>query len=117
VRAARNIAIIAVIALAFAFLPGGGPTVNVILAVLGIAFACAIAFLGLRLYREHRFTLDSLSDFQRVVLYGSIGLAALDFVAWQRLRDTGPGVLAFIALLAVASYGAFWVWVQSQKYG
>ena len=43
--------------------------------------------------------------------------AALDFVAWQRLRDTGPGVLAFIALLAVASYGAFWVWMQSQKYG
>jgi drug/metabolite transporter (DMT)-like permease len=117
VRALRNIAIIAVIALAFAFLPGGGPTVNVILAILGIVFAAAIAFLGLRMYREHRFTLDSLTDVQRIVLYCSIGLAALDFVAWQRLRDTGAGVLVFIALLAVASYGAFWVWIQSQKYG
>jgi drug/metabolite transporter (DMT)-like permease len=117
VRAARNIAIIAVIAAAFAFLPGGGPTVNVILALLGIVFGALIAFFAARLYREHRFTLDSLTDAQRVVLYGSIGLAVLDFVAWQRLRDTGPGVLAFIAILAVASYGAFWVWVQSQKYG
>lgn len=116
-RTARNIAIIAVIAAAFAFLPGGGSTVNVILAVLGMVFATLIAFFGVRLYREHRFTLDSLSEFQRLVLYSSIGLAVLDFVAWQRLRDTGPGVLAFIALLALASYGAFWVWMQSQKYG
>jgi drug/metabolite transporter (DMT)-like permease len=117
VRAARNIAIIAVIAAAFAFLPGGGSTVNVILAILGMVFAVLIGLFGARLYREHRFTLDSLTDLQRIVLYSSIGLAALDFVAWQRLRDTGPGVLAFIALLAVASYGAFWVWMQSQKYG
>jgi hypothetical protein len=82
-----------------------------------MVFATLIAFFGVRLYREHRFTLDSLSEFQRLVLYSSIGLAVLDFVAWQRLRDTGPGVLAFIALLALASYGAFWVWMQSQKFG
>ena len=116
-RAARNIAIIALIAAAFAFLPGGGPTVNVILALLGIVFGTLIAFFGVRLYREHRFTLDSLTDVQRIVLYSSIGLAVLDFVAWQRLRDTGPGVLVFIALLAIASYGGFWVWMQTQKYG
>jgi hypothetical protein len=53
---------------------------------------------------------------QRVVLYCSIGLAALAFVAWPRLQNDGAGVLVLIALLAIASYGAFWVWVQSQKY-
>jgi drug/metabolite transporter (DMT)-like permease len=115
-RALRNVAIIAVIALALAELPGGGPTVNVILRLLGIAFGAAIAFFGVRLYREHRFTLDSLSDLQHVVLYCSIGLAALAFVAWPRLQNDGAGVLVLIALLAIASYGAFWVWVQSQKY-
>ena len=116
-RAARNFLIIALIALAIAVLPGGGPTINVVVAVLGIAFAAAIGFFGLRLYREHRFTLDSLTDIQRVVLYCAIGLAALAFVAWPRLRGTGGGVLAFIGMLAIASYGAFWVWLQSQKYG
>ncbi len=67
-RALRNFGIIAVIALALAVLPGGGPTVDVVLRLLGVAFGTAIAFFGLRLYREHRFTLDSLTDFQRVVL-------------------------------------------------
>jgi len=88
VRAARNIAIIAVIAAAFAFLPGGGSTVNVILAILGMVFAVLIGLFAARLYREHRFTLDSLTDLQRIVLYSSIGLAALDFVAWQRLLSS-----------------------------
>ena len=116
-RALRNFGIIAVIALALAVLPGGGPTVDVVLRLLGVAFGTAIAFFGLRLYREHRFTLDSLTDFQRLVLYCSIGLAALAFVAWPRLQNGGGGVLVLIALLAIASYGAFWVWIQSQKYG
>jgi uncharacterized protein involved in cysteine biosynthesis len=116
VTAARNFAIVALIALAIAVLPGGGPTVNVVVALLGMAFAAAIGFFALRLYREHRFTLDSLSDFQRVVLYSAIGLVVLAFVAWPRLRDSGVGVLAFIGMLAIASYGAFWVWLQTQKY-
>jgi drug/metabolite transporter (DMT)-like permease len=116
-KVARNIAIIGLIALAIAVLPGGGPTLNVGLALLGIAFFGAIGFFGLRLYREHRFTLDSLSDFQRIVLYCSIGLAFLAWVASPRLfNDGGVGVLVFIAMLALASYGAFWVWIQSQRY-
>jgi hypothetical protein len=57
---ALNFAIVALIALAFTALPGGRATLDVILAILSILFFTAIAFLGYRLYREHRFTLESL---------------------------------------------------------
>ena len=112
---ARNFAIVALIALGFAVLPGGGPTLNVILALLSILFFTAIAFLGYRLYREHRFTLESLEPVQRAVLYGSIGLALLTFVASRRLFD-GALILVWLALLALASYGVYWVFQRYRSY-
>jgi len=117
VRAARNFAIIAVIALGITALPGGGPTLDVVLTVITIAFFAAIALLGYRLYREHRFTLDALEPRQRLILYASVGLAFLTFAATQRLFDQGGvGALGWIALLCLASYGVFWVFTQSRRY-
>ena len=115
-RAARNFLIVALIALGFWALPGGAPTLNVILALLSIAFFAAIALLGYRLYREHRFTIDSLATVQRAVLYGSIGLAILTFAASSRLLDSGAGILVWIALLGLASYGVFWVFQRYRSY-
>lgn len=115
-RAARNFLIIALIALGFWALPGGAPTLNVILALLSIAFFATIALLGYRLYREHRFTIDSLAPIQRGVLYGSIGLAILTFAASSRLLNGGAGILVWIALLALAAYGVFWVFQRYRSY-
>jgi O-antigen/teichoic acid export membrane protein len=115
-KAARNFLIIALIALGFWALPGGNSTLNVILALLSIAFFAAIAFLGYRLYREHRFTIDSLQPIQRAVLYGSIGLAILTFAASSRLLNGGAGILVWIALLGIASYGVFWVFQRYRSY-
>ena len=116
-RMARNIAIIALVALAITALPGGGPTLDVILTLITIAFFAAIALLGFRLYREHRFTLDALEQRQRLVLYASVGLAFLTFAATQRMFEAGGlGALGWIALLGLASYGVFWVFTQSRRY-
>ena len=115
-RGARNFAIVALIALGFWALPGGAPTLNVILALLSIAFFAAIAFLGYRLYREHRFTIESLETTQRAVLYGSIGLAVLTFAASSRLLNGGAGILVWLALLGIASYGVFWVFQRYRSY-
>jgi TRAP-type C4-dicarboxylate transport system permease small subunit len=105
------------IALVFTLAPGGGSTLNVILAILSIAFFVAIALLGYRLYRENSFTLDALTDLQRGVLYGSVGGAFLVFAASQRLFDIGSGgVVVWIALLGACSYGVFWVWRSSRDY-
>ncbi|MEA2411129.1 MAG: hypothetical protein QOC77_1690 [Thermoleophilaceae bacterium] len=117
-RQALNVAIVLLVALGFAVLPGGNATLNVLLTLLGIVFFAAIALLGYRLYREHHFTLDSLEDRDRLVLYASVALAFLTFVASRRLLNAsgGLGVLAFLALLALASYGVFWVFQRSRRY-
>ena len=117
-RQAVNFAVLLLVALAFSVLPGGDATLNVLLTLLGIVFFAAIAILGYRLYREHRFTLDSLAERERVVLYASVGLAFLTFVATRRLFNTegGLGVVIFLALLGLASYGVFWVFQRSRRY-
>ena len=115
---AGKFAIVALIALVLFLLPGGGNALDVILAVLSIAFFTLIALLGARLYREHRFTIESLSERERQVLYGSIGLALLTFAATSRMFETGGlGVIAWLALLGLASYGIFWTYKSSQEYG
>ncbi|HEX6459315.1 MAG TPA: hypothetical protein VF032_10410 [Thermoleophilaceae bacterium] len=116
-RALRNFAILALIALALVLLPGGGPTVSVILTVLGAAFLIALGFFLLQLYRENRWTLDSMETLYRVVLYASIGLAFLTFAGYQKLWQGGDasGKVVWIALLALAGYGVFWSWAQARR--
>jgi hypothetical protein len=117
-KTARNWAIILLVALVVVVVPGGGPAFNVIMACLSIAFFAAIAMFGYRLYHDNRFTLDALSDRQRFVLYGSIGVAMLNFTATSRLFDAGGvGVLVWLVLLAACSYGVMWVYVSYRRYG
>jgi hypothetical protein len=114
---ARNLAIVALIALAIVALPGGGPTLNVVLSILTIAFFAGIALFAYRLYQQNKFTLDSLSERQRLVLYGSVGLAFLNFTATSRLFNAGGlGVLAWLVMLGIASYGVMWVYVSYSRY-
>src|SRR3954466_14525008 len=117
-RQAVNVAVLLLVALAFSVLPGGNATLNVLLTLLGIVFFTVIALLGYRLYREHRFTLDSLAERERLVLYASVALAFLTFVAPPRAFNLrgGLGVLIFLGLLALASYGVFWVFTRSRRY-
>ena len=108
---------ILLIALVFTAAPGGDSTLQVILAILSIAFFVAIALFGYRLYRENKFTLDGLTDLQRGVLYSCIGGAFLVFAAAERMFDWGGGgVVIWIALLGLCSYGIFWVWQSSRDY-
>lgn len=111
-------ALVALIALLLFLLPGGGNALDVMLTLLSIAFFVAIAFLAARLYREHHFTIESLAERERQVLYGSIGLALLTFTASRRMFEEGGfGVIAWLALLGIASYGIYWTWRSQQEYG
>jgi hypothetical protein len=117
VQLAWKLGVVALIAFALVVLPGGGAALDVVLTVLTIAFFAAIAFLGYRLFRQYRFELDTLQDNLRLVLYGSIGLALLTFTATDRLFDEGgAGVVVWLALLALCSYGVFWVWTRYRSY-
>ena len=116
-RVTLEVLAILVVALLFTVAPGGDSTLQVILATLSIAFFVAIALLGYRLYRENTFLLESLTDLQRGVLYSSVGGAFLVFAAAERLFDLGGGgVVIWIALLGLCSYGVFWVWMSSRDY-
>jgi hypothetical protein len=117
-KMARNWAIIALVALAVVAVPGGGPTFNVVMSVLTIAFLVGIALAGYRLYHDNRFTIDALTDRQRFVLYASIGVAILNFTATARLFNAGGiGVLVWLVLLGLCSYGVMWVYVSYRSYG
>jgi uncharacterized protein involved in cysteine biosynthesis len=117
VKHVRNFGILALIALALVVLPGGGPTVNVILTLLGAAFLVALGFFLLQLYRENRWTLESMETLYRVVLYASVGLAFLTFAGYQKLWQFGDtsGRVVWLALLALAGYGVFWSWAQARR--
>ena len=109
--------LIAAVALALVVLPGGGNALDVVLTALTIVFFAAIALLVARLYRQYRLDLDSLDANIRLALYGSLAIAVLTFTGTDRLFDAGGGgVLAWFALLAVASYGLFWAWTRYRRY-
>jgi hypothetical protein len=114
VKAARNIAILLLISLGLTLAPGGDAALQLALTALSIAFFVAIAFLGYRLYREHRsFTLGALDERRRLILYSAVGLAFLTFAASNTLfAFGGAGIVVWLALLALSSYAVFWVFTR-----
>ena len=117
-RGLRNFAIVALVALAIALAPGGGTGLSLVLWLVSVAFFASIALFGARLYRENRFTIQSLSSAERGIAYASIGVAFVNFTATRRLFDLGgAGVLIWLAILGLCSYGIYWVWRHASQYG
>jgi drug/metabolite transporter (DMT)-like permease len=116
VELAWKFGVVGLVALALVVLPGGGNALDVMLTALTIVFFAAIALLVARLYRQYRLDIETLDSNIRLALYGSLAIAVLTFTATDRLFDAGGGgVLAWFALLAVASYGLFWAWTRYSK--
>ena len=112
-----KLGVVALIALAFTVLPGGGAALDVALTALTMGFFAAIGYLGFRLYHQFRFELSTLDSRLTAILYGSIGLALVTFTATSRLLGQGGvGLMAWIALLALASYGLYFVWTRYRAY-
>jgi hypothetical protein len=114
VQLAAKFGIVLLIALAFTAIPGGGGTLNLLVTLLTIVFFTVLAFFAYRLYRQYSFELDSLTDQQRFVLYSSVGLAVLTICATGRLFS-GIGVLVWLALLGLCSFGIYWVWNEYRQ--
>lgn len=112
----RNIAILAMVALAITVLPAGDSAATVAAATLRFAFVGAIGAAGWRLYRSRGFWLDALGDRLRGMLYGSAALIVLTLVAEARVRGNGQfGTLAWMALLAAGGGGIYYVWRESRR--
>lgn len=112
----RNVLIILALAAVVMLVPGGGNASAAILQVLVIAMLAAIGWFGVRLYREHRNDIYALGDRNRGILYASAGLVALTVTATDRLWETGPGTVVWVALVALACYGVYYVFRASREY-
>ena len=115
-RALRNIAIIALIAVPVAFVPGGGQAASAVVAFLVLCFLATLGVAGRTLYRENRLTIDTLADGPRLVLLGSIGVIVLMIAGADEMLATAGGTLLWIVLLAVAVIGIIRVWTEAHSY-
>ena len=115
-RTARNVAIIMLLALVVAFLPGGGNLAEAVLTALTMGLLAGIAWMVYTVSRENQMTLATLTDGRRAILYGAVGLLALLIAGSDKMFDTGGGTLLWILLLALA-VGAIWrVWMEANTY-
>jgi hypothetical protein len=116
-RPLRNVAIIALIAVPVAFLPGGGRAADAVLALLSMAFLAVLAFAARQVYRENRLTLDSLPDDQRAVLLASVGMLALMIAgADEMLGGGGFGAVLWVMLVACSVIAIVGIWTRAHSY-
>lgn len=115
-KTARNVAIVMLLALGVAFLPGGGNVAETVITALTMALLAGIAWMVYVLSRENQLTLATLTDGRRAILYGAVGLLLLLIAGSDKLFETGGGTLLWILLLA-ASIAAIWkVWMEANTY-
>lgn len=114
--AARNIAIIAVLAFGVAFLPRGGDIASAVFTAITMAFLTVIVLAVYRASQSNRMTLLALPESRRFVLYSALGLIVLLIAGASKMFDTGLGTLAWILLLGSAGVGIWLVWSEAKSY-
>jgi hypothetical protein len=112
-RAARNAAIVMLLALPVAFLPRGDNFAEALLTALTLGLLAGISWVLYVFSRENQLTLATLTDGRRAVLYGAFGLIALLIAGNDKMTSTGGGTLLWIVLLAIAVAGIWRVWMDA----
>lgn len=110
-RVLRNIAIIAGIALLLTVAPGGDNFTTALLTVLSLILLAAVALLAVRYWGESSLTRDTMTDRQRALVYGGLGVIALTVVGTDELLETGAGTVVWLVLLA----GSGWLIVNTWR--
>jgi len=113
---ARNIAIIALLALGVAFLPGGGDFASAVLTAITMGFLAVLSFAVYQAYRANRLTMLALPDSRRLVLLSAVGLIVLMIAGSAQMFETGLGTLAWILLMASAAIAIWLVWSEAKSY-
>jgi hypothetical protein len=116
VKAARNVAIIMLLALGVAFLPGGGNAVDTVLTVIAMGFLAGITWMLYTLSRQNQLTLATLPDGRRAIFYGAFGMLALLIAGQDKLWSSGPGTLLWVVLLGGSIYAIWRVWSEASSY-
>jgi hypothetical protein len=115
-RALRNIAIIALLALIVAAVPGGGEVASAVITALTLCFLAVIVLFVQQIYRQNQLAYLSLSERSRAVLLVAMGAIVLLIAAADEMFATGLGTVAWIALIVAAGFAIFRVWTEAQSY-
>lgn len=112
----RNVLIVLALAAVVDFAPGGGTGATVAIQAASLLFLAAAAWIGTRLYREHRVALYSLGDRRRAILYVAAGTVTVVLTASSRLFAHGPTAVVGILLIALCAYAVFTVLWSARRY-
>lgn len=115
-RTLQNVAIVMLLAMAVAFVPGGGNAAEAVLTAITMGFLAAIAWTVFVLSRQNQLTLATLSDGRRAILYAALGLLALLIAGSDEMFSSGGGTLAWILLLGAAIAAIWRIWVEANTY-
>ena len=114
-RAARNIAIIMLLALIVAEVPGGGNVADGIFAALTVAFCVAIAATVYLAYRQNRFAYLTLPDRSRALLLGSVGAITLVVAGSDEVVDWTGGVFILLGVIGIGLYAIYTVVMEARS--
>lgn len=114
-KAARNVAIVMLLALVVAFLPGGGNAAETIITALTMALLTGVAWMVYVLSRENQMTLATLTDGSRALLYGAVAMILLLIAGTDKLFSSGGGTLLWILLLAASVAAIVRVWTDANR--
>lgn len=113
--AARNIAIIALLALLLTVLPAGGNVTDAILTALWLVFLGAIALLLVRTWKQNSIARDALTDRQRGTIYGCLGAIALMVAGTDELFETGAGTVVWLLVMVLSGWLIITTWREAQS--
>ncbi|HET9198363.1 MAG TPA: hypothetical protein VFN92_08935 [Solirubrobacterales bacterium] len=116
-RAARNVAILMLLALLVAFLPNGENVADALLTALTMALLAGLSWMLYTLSRQNQLTLATLSDGRRAIFYGAFGLIALLIAGADYMFATGGGSVLWILLFAAAAAAIWRVWIEANSLG
>ena len=114
--APRNILIILLLAVAVYAVPGGGTAADIIGELISIAFAVAIWFALVYVYRNFRTTIYSLGDQNRAWLYAAGAAVLFLGASADRFFDSAAGTFVWFAILGMAIYAAVTVFRSWREY-
>jgi hypothetical protein len=113
----RNAGIVVLLGLAVFALPGGRTSAAFIGGLFSTLILASLVFAAWRMYREHRVALYSLGDHDRGLLYGGTGGLVLAAAGTSKLlRDGGPGVILWFALVGGSIFAFVTVYKNFKAY-
>src|SRR4051812_3458282 len=115
-RIARNVAIIALLALIFDLVPGGGNAATAILTAMTIIFLGLIAYAVFLAYRQNQLSWLALSERQRDAVVISLGVLAFAIAGFDEMLSTGLGTIAWAALVAASAVTLWPTFIESRSY-